>query len=236
MQHKSHLPLDVYSENLDSINGVNFTRREIDIIACLLCARGTSKIASFLSISPKTVVNHIRNIMLKLDCNSREGIIDFIEGSNKLFFLRTHYSNLLIHAAFEKNLKAVSLIAQEKYTLKIVHWEGQDDSKSSFICKLEAHLRLAGLIVSTEVRQETQPLSYLINEAEKETYTIYILPSTLGKELHDEPTTQGFQKQESARILFLFSTGEELKKISYTSCTFIDLTKQENYFFCFLRS
>jgi DNA-binding CsgD family transcriptional regulator len=66
-------PESIYSKHLATINGIKFTRREIDVIACLLSARGTSKIASLLSIAVRTVVTHIRNIMLKLECNSRAG-------------------------------------------------------------------------------------------------------------------------------------------------------------------
>lgn len=47
---------------LCSIKGINFTCREIDVIACILHGRVTKKIAIFLSISYKTVETHVRNI------------------------------------------------------------------------------------------------------------------------------------------------------------------------------
>ncbi len=138
------LPQDLYPEYVTNINNINFTRREIDILACLLSARGTSKIATFLSISPKTVVNHIRNIMLKAECNSREGIIDFIEKSNKVSILRQHYSHLLVQSAFEKSLKEVSKLTQV------------DKPKCTIVCSTEVnitvllgHLELAGISVQT---------------------------------------------------------------------------------------
>src|SRR5438034_6793800 len=91
---------DTYAEHLATINGINFTHREIDVIACLVNGRGTSKTAACLFISPRTVITHIRNIMLKLDCNSRESIIDFIEKSPKLSVLRKYYLSLGIHSTF----------------------------------------------------------------------------------------------------------------------------------------
>ena len=75
-------------EELQSIKDKNFTIREIDIIACLIHNRGEKKIADLLSISPRTVSAHVRNIMQKLTCNSREGIIDFVEKSGKLNLLK----------------------------------------------------------------------------------------------------------------------------------------------------
>lgn len=73
------LPLDLYATHLKSINGIHFTRREIEVAAFLVSGRGVKAIASSLSIAPKTVEAHIHNIMLKLECNSRESIINFIE-------------------------------------------------------------------------------------------------------------------------------------------------------------
>ena len=91
-------------EELQSIKDKNFTIREIDIIACLIHNRGEKKIAALLSISPRTVSAHVRNIMQKLTCNSREAIIDFIEKSGKLNFLKNHYNILLINATFQNYL------------------------------------------------------------------------------------------------------------------------------------
>ncbi|MBX9786960.1 MAG: helix-turn-helix transcriptional regulator [Alphaproteobacteria bacterium] len=104
---------EIYLEQLSTINEINFTPREIDVIACLLNARRTSQIASILSISPRTVTTHFRNIMLKLDCNSQEGIISFVEQSHKLHILREYYSSLLIKLAFEKLLKEISKLKRE---------------------------------------------------------------------------------------------------------------------------
>ncbi len=60
-----------YTAELETINGIHFTSRELDIIACIIGGRAAKKIASFLLISHKTVAVHIRNIMAKLGCNSR---------------------------------------------------------------------------------------------------------------------------------------------------------------------
>ena len=90
---QENLYIDSYS-HLSEINGINFTRREVDIISCILSGRGAKKTASLLEISPKTADAHIRNIMLKLGCNSRERIIDFFERSGKQHYIKQHYANL----------------------------------------------------------------------------------------------------------------------------------------------
>ncbi len=70
-KNKASLLDEIYSQHLQVINGIKLTRREIDIIAFFVCGRSAKKIAGFFSISPKTVENHVHNIMVKLGCNSR---------------------------------------------------------------------------------------------------------------------------------------------------------------------
>jgi len=42
---------DLYTNHLATVEGIHFTSREIDVMACLLKLRGTSKISSLLEIS-----------------------------------------------------------------------------------------------------------------------------------------------------------------------------------------
>ena len=73
MQHNDFSLLEVLYENhLATIEGIHFTTREIDVMACLFQARGTSKIASLLRLSPHTVITYIRNVISKLEGSSRE--------------------------------------------------------------------------------------------------------------------------------------------------------------------
>jgi DNA-binding CsgD family transcriptional regulator len=150
---KLYLPIDLYTNYLFIISGINFTRREIDILTCLLSARGTSKIAHFLSISPKTVATHIGNIMLKLDCNSRERIIDFLERSGKVSMLRQYYSKLIAQSAFEKCLKSVSKLKQEAKPTCTIIWSKTLSTKDPQLDSIVTHLKLAGLFVNVEYRE-----------------------------------------------------------------------------------
>src|SRR3990167_9593180 len=106
MQKKSHrFPREIYSNNLGTIDGIRFTPREIDVISCFVNARGASKTAFLLSISPHTVQVHSRNVVAKLGCNSRENIIDFVERSGTLPIFREYYASLIIDVAFREALQ-----------------------------------------------------------------------------------------------------------------------------------
>lgn len=97
----------VYNEHLKEINEIKFTSREIDIISCIIHSRKEKKIAEFLSVAPKTVNSHVYNIMNKLRYNNRELVIDFVEKSGKLQYLRQYYCCILVENLFEKTLEKI---------------------------------------------------------------------------------------------------------------------------------
>ena len=84
----------IYRFPHDKINAIHFTPREIDVMSCLLSMRGQTKIAALLSIAPSTIITHSRHLMRKINCNSREGVVDFIETGGVESLLRAHYLGL----------------------------------------------------------------------------------------------------------------------------------------------
>ncbi|MCI5055095.1 MAG: LuxR C-terminal-related transcriptional regulator, partial [Flavobacteriales bacterium] len=171
-------PQEIYSAYLTIINDVKFSKREIDIISCILNGRSAKGIAHFLSISPKTVESHTYRVMKKLDCSSREGLISIMEKSDKILILKKHYFNLLTFLDFKKYLKDISMLSNKKeINCLIVCWEGE--GKISLLNKLKSDLELAGIKISFEIREKWKSLTYLISEVSSEHYIIYVLPSRL---------------------------------------------------------
>ena len=150
-------PFPFYAST-NTINNIRFSSREIDILACVAGGRTAKKIASFLSLSPRTVENYIHNITLKLECNSRESLIDFIEKSDKFFLIKEHYSNLLIQVEFKKTLKEISKLNHQALACVLVCKEEQYPKKS-FVHLLEKHLKLVGLGITVESEKEFTPFS-----------------------------------------------------------------------------
>jgi len=111
---------EIYVKYVETISGIRFTQREIDVIACVLYNRGAT-IPSFLQINPRTVETHKRNIMHKIRCNSREGIIDFIEKSDKHELIKQYYSILIITRSFERCLKRIADLRVTVRVEGIVH-------------------------------------------------------------------------------------------------------------------
>ena len=147
-----------YIEHLKIINGVKLTNREIDIIAFFVCGRSAKKIASFFSISPKTVENHTHNIMLKFGCNSRESIIDFVEKSNKLPILRKYYTAILLHSHFDNCLKNISKHINERKISCALVFQQEQNAVTPLILQLEKSLLLAGINVLVISPNEIQSL------------------------------------------------------------------------------
>jgi tetratricopeptide (TPR) repeat protein/DNA-binding CsgD family transcriptional regulator len=237
-QNESIFLDSAYLDSLADINGIKFTRREIDILACLLNARRTSKIASFLSISPKTAINHIRNIMLKLECNSQERIIDFIERSRKISLLRKHYAHLIINSAFEKSLKEISKLNHDlKVAYKIIYWPNHKPY-TQFVFRLEKDLKLAGFTISVEARDKFISLPDLISEADEQRHYIYILPKTEFNNnetaylLNRQEQLQSLPQQNMNSSLFIFLVKEENKGFSQEipNSPYMYVTERDDYF------
>ena len=219
MQHvETFFSQSLYEKNLSTINNIHFTKREIDIIACLLSGRRTSKIAYFLSINPRTVETHIRNIMLKLECNARESIIDFIEAANKVHYLRKCYSFLQLEAIFKKSLSDIAKLTREKNLrcfLKFV------EDKEPLAVHLKSHLTLAGLAVLNSAGKK------------KDDFVLIIGPSAITEE---EAFLLSQEANENPnKALFLLPSRENNKELPkwLTNFDVINFEGHENYYFSF---
>lgn len=227
---ESMLPQDIYALYLKTIISISFTRREIDVIACMLSGRSAKKTGSFLSIAPKTVENHLRNIMLKLGCRSQEAIIDLIEKSAEFIFIKKYYSSLLIQSIFEQELnKIFTLLNKVNFCCKIIYHREQENKKY-LIAQIEKHLELAGIKVSIEIHQEldTKPLAFCEEKPNQMSHIIYSLPPTFAEQ---------FKKNDHARMLqfttFIF-LGQESSIIvpeELSSIGYMDFSKKTNYYF-----
>ncbi|MEI6188461.1 MAG: helix-turn-helix transcriptional regulator [Alphaproteobacteria bacterium] len=144
----THLSL---SGSIKIINGVGLTPREIDIIACLLSGKGTKAIATLLSMSPRTVETHTRAIMIKFGCNSKEGIIEFIEHSEQFYQLKNHYLHLLQQAKFKQALQKIALLNKNQLVTYVV-CSTKSRKSQHLIDELTVYLNLAGLKIKVEKR------------------------------------------------------------------------------------
>jgi tetratricopeptide (TPR) repeat protein/DNA-binding CsgD family transcriptional regulator len=222
------LPQEIYAEHLKTINNIKLSKREIDIIACILSGRSAKGIAHLLSISPHTVETHTRNILRKLDCPSREGIINFIEAFHKLSVIRQYYSSLLSYIGFEQTLKEISKLKSEDGPIcLIVCW--REHNPKNLIHHLETHLRLAGINASIEVRDQVQSFSQIIHES-REGYMIYVVPKEW---IVKQRVDKKIPRKNS--ILFLLLGKDNLEEITEEDMgyEYINLAKQKNYYFLF---
>lgn len=229
---KINFPDVLYENHLKEIEGIKFTRREIEIIAFMLSGRSRKKIAAFLSISPKTVENHTRNIMHKFACNSKEHIVDLIEKSGKLLSFKQYYLHWLIHSEFKEILERLALL-KEELICTIVYWPLENDCYF-LLPHLKAHLKLAGVKVNNEPRQNQQPLSALLSESTKGTYKLYLLPKYISEEIsrHSNNNYIGYHNNSNSK-LFILPAQVNSEKFSTELMGYdcIDLTQTKNYYF-----
>ncbi|OJW53928.1 MAG: hypothetical protein BGO67_07630 [Alphaproteobacteria bacterium 41-28] len=202
---------------IETISSIKFTQREIDIIVCLLGRRTAKKIALFLSISPKTVENHIRNIMQKLECNSRESIIDFIESSEEVSLLKQRYTQLICHAAFEQSLKEASSRIKKKNSTCVLIYGPEEKKYAASIFQLEHDLKSAGLNVTIEVKNGLKNLDSLTKDRENRSsdFLMYALPKNVKKEIQSNKDFCQIPQKEiksANTVIFLICETKEKKE------------------------
>ena len=152
--------LDFYYSNLRTINGIAFTPRQIDVMACIINGMtNLQEIANLLSIVRGVAEKHqgdIKRILRSYGNKTETNIRKFIEKSDKHSLLRKHYAYLLRVAAFETTLRQIARKinpsqAQAKISLYCVR-----DKDTKFLIDngkrldMRNHLQLAGY--SADVR------------------------------------------------------------------------------------
>ena len=200
---------ELYKTYLSDIDGVSFTFREIDVIACILHNRGEKKIASLLLISPRTVGTHMHNIMLKLGQSSRENIIDFIEKSGKLLLIRKYYLHLRIQSSFEKHLDKIAKIINRKGIIYTTHHADLSAIEKSNFDQLQAHLKLANInLAKEEAKEEVAYRLCVVNDS-------LVYSSQLGD------------------LFLLFDSNININQLD--NINYIDFRKAEDYYFSVLK-
>jgi DNA-binding CsgD family transcriptional regulator len=156
----------IYNEHLQQIAEKKFTIREIDIIACILHNRGEKKIAYFLGISYRTVGTHVRNILSKLEYNSRDHIIDAVEKSGKMRYIREYYLQLVVESTFEKYLQKIRTSINCAQIVCFTDFGEVTDDEERLLFQLEQDLKLANLVLKHNMTS---------NDRTKKEYNLYFI-------------------------------------------------------------
>lgn len=213
-----------YTGYLNEINGIRFSNREIDVIAGVINGRSAKTIASLLYISPKTVEVHINNIKVKINCNSRENMIDFVEKSEKLILIRQHYQYLITQANFEKSLKKISRLIKNKELTCSIFYEYNQTNQA---IQVERCLNIAGIKVFLNMFQNL--------ETKHTNFIIYIIPRTINtpeKVSHFQKLLQKANETPKNIIFLLWGenpTIEILKELS--NVRYINFNNEKNNYF-----
>lgn len=168
---------ELYKFHLYEIDNIKFTKREIDIIACIMHNKGEKKIANILSISHRTVGTHQHNIMMKMEVSSRDLIINFIEKSGKSKLIDEYYFNLTILMRFEAKLKLIGKNYETK-PINIIINDNMELAKKLCIKSFKKHLQLANIIVCNKDNADAKLNIYCIlksdNFKESELESIFL--------------------------------------------------------------
>lgn len=164
MNRKILLPFDIYNMHLKKINGISFTYREVDVLSSLLNMEG-NHISAFLSIQPRGIEAHTRNIRQKAGgLADQKSIINFIEKSDEFSLIKNEYYNSLrIRMLFEKKLKLLCKHLSLKASLCLLIYEKEKAYKPYLTLYLKKHLKRVSFEVKSYHNAEGVSVSQLKN-------------------------------------------------------------------------
>jgi len=94
--------------------------------------------------------------MHKLDCHSRESIIDFIEKSNGLSYVQKHYLHLMMRSDFERRLQKISTLDPRGLSLCLIVGSREHDVDQGQLRHLLNDLSLVGIQASLKIIDQGQ--------------------------------------------------------------------------------
>ena len=196
--------LDNSLKNQSRIGSVNFTQRELDVMACIVGGRTSKKsIASTLNISPRTASTHSYNIMQKLQCSSWEYIRTFIEENGYMAELRALYTAILCKAKFQTILKEIQKVIPSHFVCTLFN----TDSKTPHITQqIKTSLELVSIKVIEEI-----PISKLTTESLKTQYII--LTSDTSKTNTFNPATYPTLEELTLAIIRFIMRDEKIEPL-----------------------
>ncbi|MDN3030066.1 MAG: LuxR C-terminal-related transcriptional regulator [Candidatus Tisiphia sp.] len=256
MENKNILyPQEIYEKHLLIINNIRFTSREIDVIACIVHGKNAKGIASFLSnedkqIETRTIESHISNIKRKVATNSREGIINFIEESDKYKLVQSYYLSLLIQQEFRKILKEIFILTKSDaisffIVLQNLRNNGSENNDLNLmINKIRSDLQLIGITVFVELRENLDAhivLGKHKNKGKKQSrqciiYVLSVNEANIAKQQQGNNYVIISNDQNISKVFFLIPQEEQCIKFlpKQSNFEYINLLPSKQYHFIFL--
>lgn len=177
--------------------------------------------------------------MIKLGCRTQEGIIDFVEKTNKFSLIKNHYSTLLIQHAFELELRNISKFATKKGLNCLIIHTKERDNKTSLFSHVANNLKLAGIKTFIE-HIEKDNLNFCLQDTIKLHHINYIIYNLdlIQIEGHESKNCKDIKltqliNQNSCPFIFTLTNKNIVATIpkEFSNFEHINLQAQESYHF-----
>lgn len=226
-----------YPDSLRIIKGINFTEREIDTIACIISGRGRQATANILLIKSKTIETHTRNIMAKLNCNSRERVREIIELSENFNLIKDHYNYLLLREAFNKKLGMIKALNNKSWQECILVYGNNDEFLSAF---KDMWTYACDFMNGRKKTFKLADTSKHIKNPDYKKSTIYLNPTNFSKVGNDQTASKELIRKinntENKVIILPFGNEDFLRNLNDQNALIsINPQKPEEYYRAFFK-
>lgn len=158
--------LEMYNKKLKKVDGNSFTHREVDVLACIAHMRGDKKIGKLLGISYHTVSSHVASLLVKIGASSKDGILDFLEKTGSIQFLRKYYFYIQAHNLFLSHLNQIKSSAKSKKKKVYIKYEKKllNNSERNKISQIAKILKSAGFEILSDFKNSDSDVVTIIHE------------------------------------------------------------------------
>src|SRR5690606_25614110 len=120
-----------------------------------------------------------------LECNSREGVIDFIEKSGNAPLFRNYYQSLLAEADFIKKLEEILKLTRNKPLTCQILFSPDQKVHEHLIHQIDKHLSMVGIktiLDKQEMKKRTANLTHAASSGKD--HIIYVIPEMSSESVH----------------------------------------------------
>lgn len=127
-----------------------FSFREVQIISFLVHGYSTKHIALFFDLSPRTVDNHLRNILYKIDGNTRQDIVSYIQKESLDSLYQCFFKTLQYHKKFEEQLGDLKAVLLPTIKNQLILLRSQGTALAFLLDFMRTSFQAVGFIVAKE--------------------------------------------------------------------------------------
>jgi len=212
--------MESYYGGLTVVNGIKFTKRQVDVLSCMINARVKHKqISHILGIAPTVVSSYVTSIREKISqSHYRDNdIIAYIEKAKNYKELKRHYQHLLLNYNFAELLKSIAKKINIKNDIISIYYS--TNSTHYFLLGNHKKKGVVGHLDTLGFKVEKHMIDLqLLAQSTQDQAPILIVSQNIVQVIYFDSCNLAIQNNDILKIIKPQSEGNSSPKILTVNC------------------